>query len=141
MRLGTVWRLGVIGGALLAGSVVADLQAERARVWETIIMTEASGESYEGQVAVAEVLRNRAWDPRGFVGLRRPDAARFVAQQPPAVRARARQALRTARAGSNLVRGATFFENVEAFGAPAWARRMEATAKIGRHTFFREKRA
>ncbi len=134
------WLLSVVGGCLVAGSaLVGHCRLQQERAWEAVIMTEAAGESYEGQVAVAEVLRNRGWTPRGFAGIRRPDLAHFLAQQPPTVRARAQQALRMARAGSNLVGGATAFENVETFGLPRWAGTMEATAKIGRHTFFREK--
>ncbi|MBI3332971.1 MAG: cell wall hydrolase [Candidatus Omnitrophica bacterium] len=108
-------------------------------VWEAILLTEAAGEPYQGKVGVAEVLRNRGWDPKGFVGIRRRDLQRFLSEQPQWAHAQARRALRQARAGSNLTRRATHFENVELFGTPSWARRMEKTARIGRLTFFREK--
>ena len=108
-------------------------------VWEAVVLTEAAGEPYEGKVGVAEVIRNRGWSQEGFIGIQRRDVRRFLSQQPAWVHEQARRALREARAGSNLTRRATHFENVEAFGRPVWERNMEVTSKIGRLIFFRER--
>ena len=110
-------------------------------LWEAIVITEASSESYAGKLAVAEVLRNRGWSPKGFAGIKRKDLSSFLLEQPPSVRAEAKEALRAARRGSNITGAATHFENVEQFGLPGWAKRMETTAKIGSHTFFKVKSA
>lgn len=107
-------------------------------LWEAIVLTEAAGEPFECQVGVAEVLRNRSWNHRGFAGIRRKDLRQFLSRQPTWVHAQVKKALRAAQQGSDLTRQATHFENVEAFGLPRWARRMERTARLGRLTFFRE---
>jgi len=108
-------------------------------VLETVIITEAGGEPYEGKVGVAEVMRNRGWGLEGFAGIRRSDLHQFLSRQPAWAYDQARQALQEARAGSNLTRRATHFENVQTFGPPAWAREMEVTVKIGQLTFFKKR--
>lgn len=104
----------------------------------SIILTEATGEPLDGQIAVAEVLRNRHWSTRGFAGIKRTDLRQLLARQTPQAVERAWTAYRRARAGSQLAGGATHFENVEAFGRPAWSRKMKVVAKLGHHTFFKE---
>ena len=110
-------------------------------VEEAIVVTEAAGEPFRGKVGVAEVIRNRGWNRQGFSGLKRRDLRSFLSRQPRWVYEEARKALRSARAGSNLTRRATHFENVKAFGKPPWADEMEQTARIGRLTFYRPRRA
>ena len=134
--------LAVIAGGFWVGDVaLADerVPSSSESLWEAILLTEAAGEPYEGKVGVAEVLRNRGWDPAGFVGIRRRDLHRFLSNQPGWAHAQARGALRQARAGSNLTRNATHFENVEVFGPPSWAREMEQTVRIGRLTFYKKR--
>ena len=41
--------------------------------------------------------------------------------------------------GFDTTRGATHYENIEAFGMPKWSRSMVRIVTIGRHTFFRER--
>lgn len=102
-----------------------------------IILSEAAGEPVDGQIAVCEVLRNRHWSTRGFAGIKRADLREFLAGQTPKAFDRAWTAYRRARAGSQLARGATHYENTEAFGTPWWSKKMTKVAKIGRHTFFK----
>lgn len=108
-------------------------------VYEAIVLTEAGGEPFEGKVAVAEVLRNRGWDTKGFIGIKRRDLQGWLDRNCNATEDRrlSRFAIDRALGGSNITFGATHFENVEAFGWPKWAKRMKVTAKIGRHTFFK----
>lgn len=101
-----------------------------------VVLTEAAGERFVGQVAVAEVLRNRNWDTREFMGLRRKNLAAFLRRH-ESYRPQALRAIETARRGSNLTRGATHFDNTAQFGWPDWSREMVVTAQIGHHTFFR----
>jgi spore germination cell wall hydrolase CwlJ-like protein len=99
----------------------------------TTIVGEAGGEGVRGMQAVANVIYNRqqAHLPFTFYGERNP----MVQRQPASVFVQAREAwaMRT----QDITDGATHFENVEAFGTPAWARHMTVTAKIGRHTFYK----
>ena len=105
---------------------------------EQTIIGEAASEGYSGMYAVACVMRNRRWILNGFSASRRIDLSRFVASQPPAVRACAERALRAVRAGGrDATHGATHYENVRAFGTPRWAVGLQALAQIGRHTFYR----
>ncbi len=134
--------LGTIGGLCVEGIAVANLDLRTTEdLFEAIVITEAGGERFEGQVAVAEVLRNRGWNPQGFVGVRGKEIHRFLSEQPRAVRMKAKKAIRFARAGSDLAHGATHFENIEAFGVPFWVLDgMEVTATIGNHTFFHQRK-
>ncbi|MBI3317799.1 MAG: cell wall hydrolase [Candidatus Omnitrophica bacterium] len=140
MRQASGFLVGSIGSLLFAGSAMAGLHLQREAHLEAVVMAESSGEPYEGKLAVAEVLRNRDWDPEGFTGMRRKDLSLFLSRQPASARLEAKKALQAARAGSNLTGHATHFENIEAFGFPRWEREMERTAKIGRHTFFRQRK-
>ena len=99
------------------------------------IVGEAGGEGLRGMQAVANVIYNRqqAHLPLTFYGERNP----VVQRQPARVFAQARDAW--TRRTQDITEGATHFENVEAFGTPAWAQHMTVTARIGRHTFYRSK--
>ena len=106
---------------------------------EEIVLTEAAGEPMECKIGVAEVLRNRRWDPRGFAGIQRTDLQRFLQSQPTRAHQEAKKAVEKARNGSDLTHQATHFENIEAFGVPPWARSMEKTTRLGQLTFFKER--
>ena len=104
---------------------------------ENTIIGEGANQKLQGMTAIAEVMRNRGWNLKGFVASRRVDLRQFVARQPAYVRHNAHKAVEAAKAGSNTVFGATHYENVEAFGLPKWAKGKTALAKIGAHTFWR----
>ena len=127
-----------LSGNLAYGQTGSGYDPNKEAIYVQVILTEAAGESEEGQVAVGEVLRNRHWSLRGFSGIRRPDLQRFLERQDAKTIAGAKRSLLRARGGSYIAGGATHFENVEAFGMPWWAKKMRVTAKIGRHTFFKE---
>ncbi len=129
-----------MGVLVAAGEASAFPAGPPRQLLEAIVITEAAGEPFACKVGVAEVLRNRRWNPEGFAGIRRRDLNRFLQKQPDWVHRQAREALEAAENGSNLSRQATHFENVEAFGRPRWARSMDQTIKLGRLTFFRERR-
>lgn len=118
----------------------AEYRKEMESDYAAVCITEAGGEGLSGMVAVAEVLRNRGWDLRGFSGLRRVDRESFLQRQPARIIREARRAVEESLNGSNTVFGATHFENVEAFGVPSWARNMRVVKRVGRHSFFAEKR-
>ena len=98
-----------------------------------IIIGEAGGEPYAGQVAVAAVLRRRG-STRGFYGLKNP----VVAKASPKTVAKARRAW-CESLFDDPSNGATHFENVRAFGTPAWAAGRNPCAVIGSHTFWKLK--
>ncbi len=109
-------------------------------IWK-VIMAEAVSEGYEGMYAVACVIRNRGGDLHGFCGAKRKDLSVFCNRQ-------GRRAISQARKieervfefyGPDTTKGATHFENIEAFGVPYWAKSMTITTKIGRHTFYKRK--
>jgi spore germination cell wall hydrolase CwlJ-like protein len=95
------------------------------------IIGEASGEGYQGMLAVAGVIRNRG-HLRGIYGVN----AKHVDREPAYVWRMAEKAWRQS-ATNDITRGATHFENVKAFGTPRWSRTMTITTNIGRHTFFK----
>jgi N-acetylmuramoyl-L-alanine amidase len=121
---------------------------------------EARGESFEGLVAVCEVMRNRMrqvkWDKDGdksasvaevvlapyqFSGWNTKDPNRLKAlvldDQDPGFQ----RALRAWQysATSNLVKGATMYYNPKVITTPpAWAKPELRLATVGSHEFFRE---
>lgn len=117
------------------------------------IYFEARGEPFSGQVAVAEVVRNRVLDPRWpstycgvvYQGLDRAPLCQFsYACDGIADIVRNRQKWSVASgiaaaivAGypSNISRGADHYH--ADYVGPSWARRMYRTATIGRHLFFK----
>ncbi len=98
------------------------------------IVGEAAGEPYKGKVAVAEVIRRRG-NLKGVYGLKAP----HVKREPAWVFQQAHKAWKES-VKTDYSKKATHFENEKAFGRPAWAKRMQVTARIGSHTFYREAR-
>ena len=98
------------------------------------IVGEASGEPYEGMVAVGEAIRNRG-HLKGVYGLRATHSDR----EPKWVWDRATRAWEASRT-SNLTKGATNWEAIETFGKPYWTKGMVKTAKVGSHSFYRRVR-
>lgn len=98
--------------------------------------------------AVAEVVRRRN-TASAFSTLRRKDLDAFIKKQASWYRdarkldlyALALDAWKKS-ARSNLTQDATLYENLEAFGFPkSWDKsKVTAVAKVGKHTFFRERR-
>lgn len=125
-----------VAGEPAAGAVGDGYDPARQDRYVALVLTEAAGEKFAGQVAVAEVLRNRNWDTREFMGLQRKNLVLFLRRH-ESYRPQALRAIETARRGSNLTRGATHFDNTAEFGWPKWSREMVVTARIGHHTFFR----
>lgn len=126
--------------------VFAEIQSETA---SRILIGEAADQGPLGLQAVAEILRRRN-TTSAFSTLRRKDLDIFIERQvvwyrkvlKKDLRAMARDAWEKS-ARSDLTRGATLYENVEAFGFPkSWDRsKVIRTVKIGDHTFFREIRS
>ena len=98
-----------------------------------IIIGESGGEPYAGHVAVAAVLR-RCGSTRGFYCLNNP----IVAKASPKTVAKARRAW-CESLFDDPSNGVTHFENVRAFGTPAWAAGRNPCAVIGSHTFWKLK--
>lgn len=107
-----------------------------------VVLTEAGNQSFEGKIAVAEVFRNRGRRSVGFAGINRKDLGAYLAKQSRSVWADAYRAVSLANGGSQLVKGATLFENIEAFGFPkSWNRsKVRYIKRIGNHTFYTEVR-
>jgi len=93
------------------------------------LMGEARGESYECQVATAEVIRNRN-STRGVYG------CQAKINEPEWVWDRARKAWKES-ATTNLSKGATHFESTD-FPKPYWANEMQEVAHIGKHKFYKK---
>ena len=128
--LAAVWVI-----CVAATEASAEFDPEKMDHYVDVVLTEAASEGPRGQIAVAEVLRNRGWNTAGFCGLRRKNLRGFLRAE-AGQRVRARRAIRAALAGSNFSRGATHYENVLKFGKPKWASRMAVTTRLGRHTFY-----
>lgn len=110
------------------------------------IIGEAVGEGYDGMYAVACVYRNRLEKglPLGCVALKRKDLDAFVKRQGARYEVIAKKIVQEVFAASiskptDPTHGATHYENLSAFGTPRWALGMVITAKVGSHTFFKEK--
>ncbi len=95
------------------------------------IIGEASGEGYQGMLAVACAIRNRG-SLAGVYGLR----SSHVDKQPEAVWVTAQQAWEDSK-DVDVTYGATHWENIKAFGEPYWAKTMTITTKVGNHVFYR----
>ena len=133
--------MGKAVGILLLVLAASQSTGQAAEVdWNLVEMTlvaEAASEGYSGMLAVAEVMRERGWSMRPFCASRRKDLAGFVAKQGAKVRKLAKLAITEARAGSQTVKGASHYENIEAFGMPTWAKGKPVLAKVGAHSFWR----
>jgi len=110
-------------------------------VYVEVVVAEAAGEGLSGMLAVAEVLRNRGWNLKGFDGAFRDNRSAFVRRQGAGVIAGARRAVELARGGSDTVEGANLYANLEICD-PYWIRhpRVRFVRKIGAHSFYRESR-
>lgn len=126
------------------------------------IWMEARGESYEGKVAVAEVMRNRTklsrWDlnkdkqitavevvlaPYQFSGWNTTDPNRTKAllldDTDPAYQECVKAWRYVNRTPSDTVRGATLYYNPKVIPVPpAWAKPENKLAVVGNHHFYRE---
>lgn len=96
------------------------------------ILGEARGEGFQGMYAVACAIRNRGH----LAGVYGKDAVMLHLTEK--VRQEARKAWISSGSGIDITRGATHWENVEAFGTPVWARNMKKIIKINHHTFFKD---
>jgi Cell wall hydrolyses involved in spore germination len=119
------------------------------------IWMEARGESIEGKVGVAEVMRNRLasrrWGktmvevvlaPYQFSGWNTKDPNRIKAllldDNDPTLR-QCQVAWQAAVDGSNTVHGAMFYFNPKGVTSwPTWASPAKFLAQIGNHFFYRE---
>lgn len=117
---------------------IPDAQAVRA------ILGEARGEGYEGMLAVAEAIRNRAKQPyykaRVFHGVYGLDATISDRVSPDTVET-AKRAWRASQT-SKTVGEAYVWGNaadVEKFKRQKWFKNMRLVRKIGGHYFFEEK--
>jgi hypothetical protein len=113
--------------------------------WDQVALTiagEAGGEGKAGMQAVACVIQNRSRLShksadsvvmRGFYGRTNKVAVTLYLRNKGYIDSL------VASMGKiqDITNGATHFENVEAFGLPAWARKMVRTVKIRHHTFFK----
>jgi hypothetical protein len=95
------------------------------------IVGEASGQSYQEQVAISEALRNRG-TTKGVYGCN----AKHNKSEPAWVWARCKKAWRES-AGTNLVKSATFWEG-DSFKTPYWASQMSVTAHVGQTRFWKK---
>jgi hypothetical protein len=97
------------------------------------IVGEAGNQGKNGMIAVGNVIRTRK-NLKGFYGFKNPIADK----QPKWVWIMAEKAWAESKT-NNLVKGATHFENVKAFGKPYWAKDMAETVTIKDHTFFKKR--
>ena len=113
------------------------------------ILLEAQGESLDGQIAVAEVIRNRAIAgsrthesvckaPRQFSAWNSPtEAFKRLKGASTGAFDRASKAWEASET-SNLTKGATHYFN-PSLARPKWARGMVKTAVIGQHVFYKQR--
>ena len=124
---------------LLIAIMAQPAMAETPAIWK-VIMAEAVSEGRSGMYAVACVIRNRGGKLNGFMGAKRPDLDHFVQKQGQRYIHMAKEIQEEVfeRNGTDITKGATHFENIRSFGMPYWAKGMIVTARIGRHTFFKD---
>ena len=111
-------------------------------IWK-VLLAEGASEGAKGMYAIGCVIRNRGGSLKGFAGAKRKDLDAFITKQGPEL---ARLAQNIEKEifidnATDITGGATLFENIEAFGFPkSWDKsKVSESAKIGRHTFYREK--
>lgn len=120
------------------------------------IWMEARGESYEGKVAVAEVIRNRVkqtkWGrtatqvclyPYQFSGWNTKDPNRIAALLLDDTDGKYQECLKAwlyvNHSPSETVNGATLYYNPKVIPVPpAWAKPGNLLARVGNHVFYRE---
>lgn len=117
--------LAIVFNSSLAFASLTEAQGVR------IVLGEARGEPFLGQVAVAEVARRRN-STKPFFGY----TAKF--KHTPEEYQTALRAWHLS-ASTNYSNNATHFEG-DSFKRPRWIHSMNQTAHIGRQTFYREKR-
>jgi len=102
---------------------------------------EAVGEGWIGMTAVAWVYKNRLAHnmPLGCCALHRKDLNQFISKQGALNEKMAKKIYAQVFSGQikDPTHGATYYENIEKYGVPYWAKNMVITAKIGHHTFFK----
>ncbi len=130
MRLREVIAITAIIAAICSGYKIqaAPLTEQNAIL---AIIGEASDQHYRGMLAVACALRNRG-TLAGVVGLH----ARHIQFEPAWVWEMARKAWNES-ATHDITGGATFWENIDRFGKPEWAKKMHPTESIKDHQFYR----
>lgn len=126
---------------------VVTLSAADRDLFERLVSAEAKGESFTGQVAVANVVLNRVKSP-DFPNTVRGVIMQYYGSVPafspvdngeiyqPAV-ASAKEAVRTALLGYDYSLGAQFFYNPALTSADNWIRARTITTSIGNHLFAR----
>ena len=126
---------------LIAASVQAGQTTSSPDLWK-VIMAEAVSEGYDGMYGVACVIRNRGGDLRGFAGTHRKDLDAFCDRQGKRYIEMAKriETIVFKNNGRDITNGATHFENIQKFGIPYWAKKMDRVAVIGSHTFYKERR-
>ena len=141
---GAWWVWVIVAWGLMGSVAYGEYDAEKESVYVQIILTEAAGESLDGQIAVAEVLRNRHWSTRGFAGIKRADLRSFLSDCTPMQFELARVAYHRARGGSSIAQGATHFESTD-FPTPWWVTKKRKgkpvtvfVKQMGKHRFYRE---
>lgn len=117
--------LGLLLAAHASAAPIPDDRAVRA------IIGEAANQGPRGMLAVAGALRNRG-TLTGVYG----EQARFIATEPAWVWQAARAAWAASKT-NDITQGATHWENIQAYGTPAWARAMKRTVRVGDHQFFK----
>lgn len=96
------------------------------------LLGEASGEGYSGMYAVACAIRNRGTF-KGVFG----ENAKHVDKESDETIQLAFKAWSESEQGEDVTKGATNWENIDAFGVPYWAKNMKKTIKIGHNTFYK----
>lgn len=92
---------------------------------------EASGDGKLSIMAVMQAIRNRG-TTKGVYGCK----AAHLDREPEWVWQLGKAALRDSLK-TDLVKGATHWENTKAFGTPYWAKGHKAVAQVGNHTFYK----
>ena len=110
-------------------------------LWKGLI-GEAVSEGYNGMYAVACVYRNRLENnmPLGCVAMNKEKLDEFVADQGQHYESISKEIISLVfdQGSPDTTRGATHYENIEAFGIPYWASSMHITVKLGNHTFYKK---
>lgn len=119
--------------AFLLGVIVASIiYTSRVQPQLRAIVGEASGEGYQGMLAVACALKNRG-SLEGVYGVNAP----HLNSEPPWVWKMARKAYFVSLTGIDITDGATHWESTD-FPEPRWAKSMTMTKHIGKHKFYKE---
>jgi hypothetical protein len=131
---------------LILCSIVLLSSAEGAEVpdnlWKVLLL-EAADQGYDGLYAVCCVYRNRLdrGMSLGCSGLKRPNIDKWIDKNTTKKhRDWAKSIVNKVFMAEDFIDktgGACFYENVQAFGLPYWAKNKTQTCKIGAHTFWK----